>query len=125
MFAAVPPTCEAPSCVPFHDASLNDLSSSVPTSVTMPIFRALAPLAAGVPVEQAPATIANPASRINDNDRVRMCPPLVFETDGRFTQGPSRSRATHPPRGRSGAHPTDGWVAGQATAGPPTPSVAP
>src|SRR6267143_5906592 len=38
MFLAVPPTAAAPSCTPFHENSLNDLSSSWPMSVTIPIF---------------------------------------------------------------------------------------
>src|SRR5213593_1181799 len=39
MFLACPPTALAPSWTPFHENSLNDLSSSCPMSVTMPIFR--------------------------------------------------------------------------------------
>src|SRR5438445_12987395 len=39
MFFAVPPTADAPSWTPFHENSLNDLSSSWPMSVTIPIFK--------------------------------------------------------------------------------------
>src|SRR2546422_2207857 len=42
MFLAVPPTAAAPSCTPFQENSLNDLSSSWPMSVTIPTFRAAA-----------------------------------------------------------------------------------
>src|ERR1700694_1079518 len=40
MFFAVPPTAVAPSWMPFQENSLNDLSSSWPMSVTIPIFKA-------------------------------------------------------------------------------------
>src|SRR5438309_7870628 len=39
MFLALPPTALAPSWTPFHENSLNDLSSSWPMSVTIPILR--------------------------------------------------------------------------------------
>src|SRR5437899_8801503 len=48
MFLAVPPTAAAPSCTPFQENSLNDLSSSWPMSVTIPIFRAGVALAVGL-----------------------------------------------------------------------------
>src|SRR5206468_1669599 len=93
MFWAVPPTFWAPSWVPFHDASLNDLSLRPPTSVTRPIFRALPAglltavwLPAGVatvpvlgdaelPLPHAPTTSDMVASSESPIERLRMCPP--------------------------------------------------
>src|SRR4051794_29979026 len=76
MFAEVPLTALAPACAPFHEASLNDLSSSVPTSVTRPTFRALPPDAAGepppVPLQAAAATRTRPVSATRPIERMRI-----------------------------------------------------
>src|SRR6185312_8473659 len=65
-------------------ASLNDLSSSLPTSVTKPIFK---PPPAGAwlapPPVQAALVSASVASRASDRKRVRMLPPPV--STGRST----------------------------------------
>src|SRR3954469_24575269 len=79
MFCAVPPTFAAPSCVPFQDASLNDLSSSVPTSVTIPILRALGAGLPPLPGLHAAPTIATTASSNIPSERLRMDPPPGVE----------------------------------------------
>src|SRR6266540_1366832 len=116
------PVCEAPSWVPFQDASLNDLSSRVPTSVTMPILSVLPPPpdAPGLAVgEHAETTMARPVMRANASERVRMLPP-----PGRRRPGRPLGRIVHRSRGarRSaaragaaiGAHPSGGHRARQA-----------
>src|SRR6476660_6625607 len=64
-----------------HAASLNDLSSSVPTSVTKPIFRPL-PLGAWLPPPPVQAAVpsARATSRVRPRKRVRMLPPPVSTT---------------------------------------------
>src|SRR5258705_8218256 len=63
-----------------HAASLNDLSSSVPTSVTKPIFRPPPGAWLAPPLVQAALVSAMIASRVSPRKRVRMLPPPVSTT---------------------------------------------
>src|SRR5436309_9665756 len=113
------PVCEAPSWVPFHDASLNDLSSRVPTSVTMPIFSVLPPDAPGLAGdEHAETTMASPAMRASANERVRMFPPPTASMPerplGRAVHGSPAVRRSATHAGAAiGAHPSGGASARQ------------
>src|SRR5215212_3956734 len=76
-FGAGAPILAAPSWAPSQEYWLKFLSSSVPTSVTNPIFRADAAAdPAGVPPPPHAATMmARPLNSVRPSERLCMCPP--------------------------------------------------
>src|SRR5438445_9739848 len=95
MFLALPPTALAPSWTPFHENSLNDLSSSWPMSVTMPTLRPPPP--PGSPAPPQPAT-TSPKARPKASRRfMRSVTSLSAQPRGRG-RSPRRPSASEDSR---------------------------